>query len=214
MKVNYVYLLWEDLVFQIENKESRKTKYMFYPRFTKVIINYFMSQDQSIPRRNKVDWHRANDDLILTTMRSIPLYEVVKKYGVILPDNLTTQAMKESKAYKTDYAFATGKAIPKPKYVRQTTKEKTIQAPKASFGKRIKSDSKVTRSGKKKQLAKGLETLSEIALSEAKQMKLAIERSKTQLHSSQPSGLGAHEGTGVTLGVPDVPTYVSANPRI
>ncbi|GKD20565.1 hypothetical protein Tco_1222268 [Tanacetum coccineum] len=55
MKVNYVYLLWEDLVFQIENKESRKTKYMFYPRFTKVIINHFMLQDQSIPKRNKVD---------------------------------------------------------------------------------------------------------------------------------------------------------------
>ncbi|GJV57159.1 retrovirus-related pol polyprotein from transposon TNT 1-94 [Tanacetum coccineum] len=64
MKVDYVYLLWEDLVFQIENKESRKTKYMFYPRFTKVIINHFMSQDQSIPRRNKVDWHMANDDPI------------------------------------------------------------------------------------------------------------------------------------------------------
>ncbi|GJT91549.1 hypothetical protein Tco_1080394 [Tanacetum coccineum] len=71
-KVDYVYLLWEDLVFQIENKESRKNKYMFYPRFTKVIINHFMSQDQSIPRRNKVDWHMANDDPILTTMRIIP----------------------------------------------------------------------------------------------------------------------------------------------
>ncbi|GJV92237.1 hypothetical protein Tco_1540050 [Tanacetum coccineum] len=58
-------------------------------------------------------------------------HEVVQKYGVILPDNLTTQAMKESKAYKTYYAFATGKAIPKPKYVRRTTKEKTEQAPKA-----------------------------------------------------------------------------------
>ncbi|GJR36646.1 hypothetical protein Tco_1212330 [Tanacetum coccineum] len=51
--VDYVYLLWEDLIYQIENKESRKNKYMFYPRLTKVIINHFMSQDQSIPRRNK-----------------------------------------------------------------------------------------------------------------------------------------------------------------
>ncbi|GJW83451.1 hypothetical protein Tco_0156596 [Tanacetum coccineum] len=214
LKVDYVYILWEDLVFQIENKESRKTKYMFYPRFTKVIINHFMSQDQSIPRRNKVDWHMANDDPILTTMRFIPQHEVVQKYGAILPDNLTTQAMKESEAYKTYYAFATGKAIPKLKYVRQTTKEKTVQAPKASFGKRIKSAAKVTRSGKKKQLAEGLETLSEIALSEAEQMKLAIERSKTQLHSSQPSGSGAHEGTGVTPGVPDVPTYGSDDEQI
>ncbi|GKG10390.1 hypothetical protein Tco_0341790, partial [Tanacetum coccineum] len=50
--------------------------------------------------------------------------------------------MKESEAYKTYYAFATGKANPKPKYVRRTTKEKTIQEPKASSGKRIKSAAK------------------------------------------------------------------------
>ncbi|GJR64930.1 hypothetical protein Tco_0010995 [Tanacetum coccineum] len=183
MKVDYVYLLWEDLVFQIEKKESRRTKYMFSPRFTKVIINHFMSQDQSIPRRNKVDWNMAN-------------------------------AMKESEAYKTCYAFATGKAIPKLKYVRRTTKEKTVQAPKASSGKRIKSAATVTRSGKKKQLAEGLETLSKIALSEAEHMKLAIKRSKTQLHSSQPSGSGAHERTSVSPGVPDVPTYRSDDEQI
>ncbi|GKD91490.1 hypothetical protein Tco_1366997 [Tanacetum coccineum] len=183
-KVDYVYLLWEDLVFLIKNNESRKNKYMYYPRFTKVIINHFMSQDQLIPRRNKVDWHMANDDPILTSMRFIPQHEVVQKYGAILPDNLTTQEMKESEAYKTYYAFATGKAIPKPKYVRRSTKEKTVQAPEASSGKRVKATAKVTRSGKKKQPAKGLETLSEIALSEAEQMKLAIKRSKTQLYYS------------------------------
>ncbi|GJU66766.1 hypothetical protein Tco_1253025, partial [Tanacetum coccineum] len=115
-KVDYVYLLWEDLVFQIENKESRKNKYMFYPRFTKVIINHFMSQDQSIPRRNKVDWHMANDDPILTTMRFIPQHEVVQRYGAILPDYLTNPAMKESEAYKTYHDLATGKVQPKLKY--------------------------------------------------------------------------------------------------
>ncbi|GJS03694.1 hypothetical protein Tco_0320202 [Tanacetum coccineum] len=54
-KVDYVYLLWEELVYQIENKVSKKNKDMYYPRFTKVIINHFMSKDQSISRRNKVD---------------------------------------------------------------------------------------------------------------------------------------------------------------
>ncbi|GKD24459.1 hypothetical protein Tco_1230673 [Tanacetum coccineum] len=103
----------KDLIFQIKNKESKKTKYMFYPRFTKVIINHFMSQDQSIPRRNKVDWHMANNDPILTTMRFIPQHEVVQK-----------------------------KAIPKPKYVRRSTKEKTVQAPEASSGKRLKATAK------------------------------------------------------------------------
>ncbi|GJV49767.1 hypothetical protein Tco_1439979 [Tanacetum coccineum] len=171
-KVDNVYLLWEYLVFQIENKESRNNKYMFYPRFTKVIINHFMSQDQSIPKRNKVDWHMANDDPILITMRFIPQHEVVQRYGAILLDYLTNPAMKESEATKTD------------------------EAPKPSSGKRVKATAKVAKSGKKKQQAPGLEALSDIALTEAKQMKLAIERSKTQLHISQPSGSGAHKGTG------------------
>ncbi|GJX82914.1 hypothetical protein Tco_0332395, partial [Tanacetum coccineum] len=213
-KVDYVYLLWEDLVFQIENKESRKNKYMFYPRFTKVIINHFMSQDQSIPRRNKVDWHMANDDPILTTMRFIPQHEVVQRYGAILPDYLTNPAMKESEAYKTYHDLATGKVQPKPKYVRRSSRTKTDEAPKPSSGKRVKATAKVAKSGKKKQPALGLETLSDIALTEAEQMKLAIERSKTQLHISQPSGSGAHEGTGVTPGVPDVPTYESDDEKI
>ncbi|GKB57362.1 hypothetical protein Tco_0913548 [Tanacetum coccineum] len=46
---------------------------------------------------------------------------------------------------------------------------------------------KVAKSGKKKEPAHGLEALSDIALTEAEQIKLAIERSKTQLHISQPS---------------------------
>nr|GEY34790.1 hypothetical protein [Tanacetum cinerariifolium]GEY51104.1 hypothetical protein [Tanacetum cinerariifolium] len=89
---------------------------MYYPRFTKVIINHFMSQDQSIPRRNTMDWNMAKDDPILTTMRFIPQHEVVQKYDAIFLDNLTNQAIKESEAYKTYYGLATGKVISKPKY--------------------------------------------------------------------------------------------------
>ncbi|GJS76635.1 hypothetical protein Tco_0726516 [Tanacetum coccineum] len=132
--VDYVYLLWEDLVYQIKNKEAKRNKDMYYPRLTKVIINHFMSKDQSILRRNKVDWHMAKDDPILTTMRFIPKHETVQKYGAILPDTLTNQAMKESDAYTTYYDFSTGKVTPKPKYVRRSTREKTEQAPKASQG--------------------------------------------------------------------------------
>ncbi|GKE49098.1 hypothetical protein Tco_1480356, partial [Tanacetum coccineum] len=210
--VDYVYLLWEDLVYQIENKEVNKNKDMYYPRFTKVINNHFMSKDQSIPRRNKMDWHMANNDPILTTMRFIPKHETVQKYSALLPDTLTNQAMKESDTYKTYHDFATRKVIPKPKYVRRSTREKTNQAPTASLGKRLKATAKVARLGKKKQPAQGLETLSEIALSEAEQMKIVTKRSKTQFHSSHASGSGANEGTGVSPGVPDVtpPKWVAA----
>ncbi|GJU41618.1 hypothetical protein Tco_1194575 [Tanacetum coccineum] len=188
---------------------SKKNKDMYYPRFTKVIINHFMSKDQSIPRRNKVDWHMASNDPILTTMRFIPQHKVVQKYGAILLDNLTNQAIKESVAYKTYYAFASRKEIPKSKYVRRSTREKTEQAPEASPGKRLKATTKVAKSGKKKLFAQGLETLFEIALTEAEQMKIVTKRSKTQFHSSHASGSGADEGTGVSSRVPDVPTYGS-----
>ncbi|GKF18098.1 hypothetical protein Tco_0063016 [Tanacetum coccineum] len=66
--------------------------------------------------------------------------------------------MKESDAYKTYHEFATGKVIPKPKYVRRSTKEKTNQSPTASPG--------------------------------------------------------ANEGTCVSPGVPDVPTYRSEDEQI
>ncbi|GKB12133.1 retrovirus-related pol polyprotein from transposon TNT 1-94 [Tanacetum coccineum] len=213
-KFDYVYLLKEDLIFQIENKESRKNKYMFYLRFTKVIINHFMSQDQSIPRINKVDWHMANDDPILTTMRFIPQHEVVQRYGAILPDYLTNPTMKESEGYKTYYDLAIGKVQPKLKYVRRSSRTKTDEAPKPSSGKRVKATAKVAKYGNKKQQAPGLEALSDIVLTETEQMKLAIERSKTQLYISQPSSFGAHEGTGVTPGVLDVLTYESDDEQI
>ncbi|GJU75947.1 hypothetical protein Tco_1273017 [Tanacetum coccineum] len=93
--------------------------------------------------------------------------------------------------------------------MRRSSRTKTDQASQDAPSKRLKATSKVAKSGKKKQPARGLETLSEIALSEAEQMKIALERSKTQQHSSHASGSGADEGTGVKLGVPDVPSYDS-----
>ncbi|GKA48424.1 hypothetical protein Tco_0741382 [Tanacetum coccineum] len=61
---------------------------------------------------------------------------------------------------------------------------------------------------------KGLIVLSEIAVTEAKQLNLVIERSKTQTHISHASGSGADEGTGSLSGVPDVPTYNSDDEQI
>ncbi|GJZ40331.1 hypothetical protein Tco_0586894 [Tanacetum coccineum] len=157
------------------------------------IINKCLS-DQSIPRRNKVDWHMANDDPILTTMRFIPQHEVVQRYGAILPDYLTNPAMKESKAYKTYHDLATRKVQPKPKYVRRSSRTKTDEAPKPSLGKRVKATTKVAKSGKKKQPTLGMEALSDIALTEAKQLMLVTKRSLIQTYISHASGSSAHEG--------------------
>ncbi|GJX94043.1 hypothetical protein Tco_0348629 [Tanacetum coccineum] len=184
---------------------------MYYPRFTKVIVDYFMAKDQGIPRRNKMFWHYARDDFMFTTVRVISKHQDTQVYGAILPQHLTNQAMLESEAYMTYRAYATGEKTPKPK----TTKKKAdsesspkTKSTQASKGKRITTLAKGDKPAKKKQSAsksKGLTVLSEVALTEAQQMKIAIERSKIQTHSSHASGFGASDKPEVL----DVPEYRS-----
>ncbi|GJW16162.1 hypothetical protein Tco_0020295 [Tanacetum coccineum] len=157
----------ENLVYQVE-KNSKKNNDMYYPQFTKVMIDYFMAKDQAIPRRNKMFWHYARDDFMFTTVRVISKHQDTQVYGAILPQHLTNQAMLESEAYMTYRAYATGEKTPKPIY-----KEESL--------------------------------LSEVALSEADQMKLATKRSKKEFHSSYASGSGASDKPKV----PDVPEYRS-----
>ncbi|GJW40350.1 hypothetical protein Tco_0066195 [Tanacetum coccineum] len=59
------------------------------------------------------------DDTMFTSMRCISRHEDTQVYGTILPKELTNQAMLESNAYQTYYAFAFGEKAPKPKYVRK-----------------------------------------------------------------------------------------------
>nr|GEV42331.1 hypothetical protein [Tanacetum cinerariifolium] len=133
---------------------------------------------------------------------------------LITANYLTTQAMKESEAYKTYHDLATGKVQPKPKYVHRSSRSKTEQEPKPFPGKSVKATAKVAKLGKKNQPALGLETLTEVALTYAEQLKLATKRSLFQTYSSHASGSGAHEGIGVKPGVPDVPTTHSDEEEI
>nr|GFA50404.1 hypothetical protein [Tanacetum cinerariifolium] len=66
--VDFAYLLWEDFVYQVERKDAKKSNEMYYLRFTKVIINFFITKDPSIPRRNKVNWNYVRDDQMTMDM--------------------------------------------------------------------------------------------------------------------------------------------------
>ncbi|GJZ37292.1 hypothetical protein Tco_0583483 [Tanacetum coccineum] len=75
------------------------------------------------------------------------------------------------------------------------------KTPPTAKGKRLKTSAKAAKTAKKKQpaktsKAKGLTVLSEVALTKAEQMKLAIKRSLIETYSSLTSGSGADEGTG------------------
>ncbi|GKC85820.1 hypothetical protein Tco_1141537 [Tanacetum coccineum] len=197
--VDYVYLMWEDLVYQVENKNSKKNNDMYYPRFTKVIVDYFMAKDQGIPRRNKMFWHYARDDFMFTTVRVISKHQDTQVYGAILPQHLTNQAMLESEAYMTYRAYATGEKTPKPK----TTKKKAdsesspkTKSTQASKGKRITTLAKGDKPAKKKQ-------------SVTKSKGDGVDIQSKVPDEQQQNISGTNEGAGDKPEVPDVPEYRS-----
>ncbi|GJW67328.1 hypothetical protein Tco_0121752 [Tanacetum coccineum] len=187
--VDYAYLLWEDFVYQVENKNVKKSNEMYHPRFTKVIVNFFKTKDQSIPRRNNVNWHYAKDDHMFTTIKH-----------------------KIPESYKEYYAIASGAEPPKKESVKkkQARSDKAQKYPK---GKRLKATAKVTKPSKKKLPGSRLKIIRKWHCGE-EQMIIVTKRSLTQFHSSHASGSGANEGTSVTPGVPDVPKNGSDDEKI
>nr|GFA45545.1 hypothetical protein [Tanacetum cinerariifolium] len=162
--IDYAFLIWEDFVYQVAHKNHKKSNEMYYPRFTKVIIHHFMSKDSSIPKRNK--------------------------YDAMLPIELTNDEIRNIKAYKEYYAFATGEAVPKLKAsARQkrsdsdtsitppTPKPTAIATPRLTAAAKGKQLAKATK-------AKSLSALSEVAMIEAEQLKLVLKRSRQQMHIS------------------------------
>nr|GEZ57466.1 hypothetical protein [Tanacetum cinerariifolium] len=113
--VDFAYLLWEDFVYHVEHKDAKKSNEMYYPRFTKVIVNFFMTKDQSIPRRNKVNWHFSRDDHMFTTIKRVSRHQKTQQYGAILPIKLTNIAIRNYESYKEYYAIASGAEPPKTK---------------------------------------------------------------------------------------------------
>nr|GFA33733.1 hypothetical protein [Tanacetum cinerariifolium] len=69
----------------------------------------------SIPRRNKVNWHYVRDDILFSTIKVVSRHQNTQQYGAILPIELTTEDIRNTKAYKEYYACATEEAAPKPK---------------------------------------------------------------------------------------------------
>nr|GEW68037.1 hypothetical protein [Tanacetum cinerariifolium] len=121
----------------VEHKDVKKSNEMYYPQFPKVIVNFFMTKDPSIPRRNK--------------------------FRAILPVELTNEAIRNSTAYKEYYVIASGAEPPKKKAsVRKTqsSSDNTIP-PLVAKGTRLQTSAKVDKPAKGKQPAKSSTTKDE-----------------------------------------------------
>nr|GEW21327.1 integrase, catalytic region, zinc finger, CCHC-type, peptidase aspartic, catalytic [Tanacetum cinerariifolium] len=173
--VDYMELLWEDFIYQIDNRGYKK-------------------QEKTI--------HTSKDDYLINTLRFISRKEASQKYGAVLPECLTSPQMKESKAYKTYLGYATSTVPPKVSS-SESLMWKLSQKEKVDVAR-----------------GKGIDLLSEVAMTKEAQMKEVRKKSLRDFHKSHPSGSGSvaekppsvekitppvtSEGTGDKLGVPDV----------
>ncbi|GJX78244.1 hypothetical protein Tco_0325055 [Tanacetum coccineum] len=98
---------------------------MPYPRFTKVIIDHFISNDNTISMRNKINLRTARDDSLLGALKFVSKIEDCQKYRALIPDGMINDDIKLSTAYKTYLDYATGKVPPK-----KARKFKKLASPK------------------------------------------------------------------------------------
>nr|GEW57091.1 hypothetical protein [Tanacetum cinerariifolium] len=216
--VDYVELLWEYFIYQIDNRGYKNQEKMYHPRFTKVIIHHFLIQDKTLSWRNKIGMHTLKDDYLINTLRFVSRKEASLKYGVVLPECLTSPQMKESKAYKTYLGYATGTVPPKvARKFNKASPSKKDSMPVPADEEPIQKGKRVKRSAKKSSTTpttgiiireplvetqskrkvkvdvargKGIDLLSEVALTEEAQMKKVRKKSLRDFQKSHPSGSG------------------------
>ncbi|GJY24313.1 hypothetical protein Tco_0397971, partial [Tanacetum coccineum] len=101
-------------ILHIPNREQthQEAREMYYPRFTKAIIHHFITKNKSISMRNGMFMNTVEDDSILGPVRFVSKADDYQVYGALLPEAMTNQKMRDSPAYKTYLAFATGAASP------------------------------------------------------------------------------------------------------
>nr|GEW17736.1 hypothetical protein [Tanacetum cinerariifolium] len=144
-------------------------------------------------------------------LRHSAVIRMLTDFGALLPIELTNEEIGNSNAYKEYYAIATGAAPPKPKasvWRTRSSSDTSITPPTATAGPRLTSSQKGKQAAKASK-AKSLSSLSEVAMTEAQQLKLVPKTSMQQTHISQAIGSCVDKGTGSIPGVPDVPTYES-----
>ncbi|GKD77440.1 hypothetical protein Tco_1340061, partial [Tanacetum coccineum] len=171
MTVDYVYLMWEDLVYQVENKNSKKNNDMDDFMFTTIRV--------------------------ISKHQDTQVYGVILPQHFINQAMLESEAYKTYLAYANGEKIPKPKYGKNEADSESSPKKKTATTTK---GKRLKTSAKAAKPAKKKQpaktsKAKGLTMLSEVTLTEADQMKLATKRSLIETHSSHASDSGADEGT-------------------
>ncbi|GJZ91580.1 hypothetical protein Tco_0663507 [Tanacetum coccineum] len=123
--VDYASLLWWDFIHCVQQKKNA----IQYPRFTKLINADIMAKYESIPKRLEEDYHSIKDD---TPLVNVYTTGKVTMKGMLIPDDLLTNVIRDTQAYK-DYVEKYGGVevlMIQPELVEST--ERTNRTPRAT----------------------------------------------------------------------------------
>ncbi|GKA78800.1 hypothetical protein Tco_0785337 [Tanacetum coccineum] len=212
--VDFVELLWEDFAFQIDNHFSKGC--MPYPRFTKSIINHFISQNKSISMRNRINLHTTRDESLLGTLKYVSKTRERQVYGALIPKEMINEDILNSTAYQTYFAYASDAKEPKKarKFKKHASpKLKTIPvSPKEPTKKPVKKPEAAKKvvpamkSSRKSQVGVIIKDTPSVSVSKKKSPTKG-KRSKGVPDEQQRKISGIDEGNSTKPGVPDVPKY-------
>nr|GFA97042.1 hypothetical protein [Tanacetum cinerariifolium] len=174
--VDFAYLMWEDFIYQVEHKDTKKRNEMYYPQFTKTMdttTDQQVAMDEAlVPHAKRLRIERSNFHLLSDIKSKESILQLV--YDVMR----VTPPKPKASVWKT-----------------RSSSETTITPPTAAVGPRLTTSDKGKQAAKASK-AKSLSALFEVAMAATQQLKLATKRSLQQTHISQASGSGIDEGTG------------------
>nr|GEW15375.1 hypothetical protein [Tanacetum cinerariifolium] len=159
MNVDYVALLWEDFMYQANNIEINNTYAL--PKIHQSRHHHFISKDNTISMRNKINLHTIRDDTLLA-------YKTYLDYatGKVPP--------KKARKFKKP-------ASPKLKIVPVSPK---VPNQKDTLNKSVSKKKAPAKADR----GKGIELLFDATLLEDAQLKETLRKSKCETHKLQASG--------------------------
>nr|GEU39574.1 putative ribonuclease H-like domain-containing protein [Tanacetum cinerariifolium] len=119
------------------------------------------------------------DDFLFSMIKVVSRHQNTQQYGAMLPIKLTNDEIKNTKAYKEYYDFATGKAAPKPKASARRKRsgfDTSITPPTATVTPKptVAATPRLTATAKGKQPAKATKAKSPSALLEVQMKELVL----------------------------------------
>ncbi|GKC51183.1 hypothetical protein Tco_1073928 [Tanacetum coccineum] len=98
--LDFASLIWDEFEWQVVDRTTKPSKMakLMYTRFTKLIIDHFLSCNKSIPCRSDFDIHSKGQDLPFTKLTNTN--KVTYKFRMEIPDTMIDHVFKKSAGYK------------------------------------------------------------------------------------------------------------------